>query len=234
MKHKISICPSVRHLAIVMDGNRRWAKNHGLPSSEGHQKGYQKFKEVCRWCRERNIPILTVYCFSTENWKRSPREVRYLMRLFEMAFVKELRTFHQHQIQVRVIGKKEGLPPSLLAKIQRVEKETSPYQQHRLNLALNYGGRMEIVEAVQKMLKHKLRPEEITPQLLEKYLYTYDLPDPDLIIRTSGEQRTSNFLIWQSAYSEWYFSEQLWPDFSEDELDKALLSMESRQRRYGH
>lgn len=226
-EHKVS------HLGIIMDGNRRWAKNQGLNTLEGHKRGYEKFQEVSQWCLDRDIKVLTVYAFSTENWNRAEQEVGYLMKLLEDALMRELDTFHEKQIKVNIIGRKNKLSKSILEKIDKVEEATKDYTKGVLNVALNYGGRAEMIHAIKGIVSEGHTPEEIDKDLIEKHLYTAGLPDPDLIIRTSGEQRTSNFLIWQAAYSEWYFTNVLWPDFSEKDLDEALDDYAARQRRYG-
>lgn len=223
----------VKHLGIIMDGNRRWAKKRLLPSLLGHKKGYETFKKVAGWCVDRGIGVLTVYCFSTENWNRSEEEVNYLMDLFEWAFVRELKTFKKRNIQVRVIGTREKLPWKVLDMLDLVQRETADHTGGVLNLALNYGGRQEIIEGIQEILKEGYRSEEVTEEVVTRHLYTSDLPSPDLIIRTSGERRTSNFLLWQAAYAEWCFLDTLWPDFSEKDLDRALQDFANRKRRYG-
>ena len=176
---------------------------------------------------------MTVYAFSTENWNRTEKEVGYLMKLLEDALVRELDTFHKNQIKVNVIGRKDRLSDNILKKIDEVEEATKDYKNGVMNLALNYGGRAEMIHAIKGIVAQGHTADEINKDLIEQHLYTPGIPDPDLIIRTSGEQRTSNFLIWQAAYSEWYFTDVLWPDFGEKDLDVALEDYAARQRRYG-
>ena len=221
------------HLAIIIDGNRRWAREKGLPIFEGHRQGLKKVKELGKWLKARGIKILTLYCFSTENWKRSPAEVNYLMKLLNSALTEDIKEFHKRGFKLRVIGQKERLPSYLQKAIKKAEELTKNNKEGILNLAISYGGRAEIVEAVRKIIKEKISPDRIDEKLIGNYLYTQDLPDPDLIIRTSGEQRLSNFLLWQSAYSELYFCPKYWPDFTEKDLDEALKEYTRRQRRFG-
>ena len=221
----------MEHLAIIIDGNRRWAKKKGLPSFVGHKKGLDKVNEIGEYCLEKNIKILTFYCFSTENWNRSKKEVAYLMKLLEITFSdKNIQKFNNRGVKVRVIGQKERLPQKLQKRIKIAEDSTKNNKKGILNLAISYGGRPEIVEAIKKLNKNKL---PITEKNINNNLWTKGLPDPDLIIRTSGEQRLSNFLTWQSAYSELYFLKKHWPDFTKKDLDKALEDYSSRHRRFG-
>ena len=221
----------MEHLAIIIDGNRRWAKKKGLPSFVGHKKGFDKVNEIGEYCLEKNIKILTFYCFSTENWNRSKKEVAYLMKLLEITFSdKNIEKFNNRGVKVRVIGQKERLPQKLQKRIKIAEDSTKNNKKGILNLAISYGGRPEIVEAIKKLNKNKL---PITEKNINNNLWTKGLPDPDLIIRTSGEQRLSNFLTWQSAYSELYFLKKHWPDFTKKDLDKALEDYSSRHRRFG-
>jgi undecaprenyl diphosphate synthase len=221
---------TLEHIGMIMDGNRRWAKERGLPSFEGHRAGYAKVREVLGWCSERGIKVLTLYAFSTENWKRSQDEVQYLMDLFQMLFSKDVRELHKNNIRVRIIGHKKGLSKKLQEAIEKAEKLTENNSGSILNLAINYGGRQELVDAFNKLKNEK---GDITPEMIGNNLYTYGLPDPDLIIRTSGEQRLSGFLLWQGAYSELLFIEKNWPDLSKDDFDNACREFGERQRRYG-
>lgn len=221
------------HLGIIMDGNRRWAKERGLLGFEGHREGAEKIREVAKWCKSQSVKILTLYAFSTENWNRSPEEVNFLMRLLGTFLEKEMREFQKRKVKLQVIGQRERLPASLLKKIEEAEDLTKNNDDLILILAISYGGRAEIVRAFKKMIQGKISPDEVTEEKVAEYLYTVGLPDPDLIIRTSGEQRISGFLLWQSAYSELYFTDKYWPDFSEEDLDKALSEYEKRQRRFG-
>lgn len=225
------------HLAIIIDGNRRWAQKRNLPISAGHQKGLENVKRVGKWCKKRGIKILTLYAFSTENWHRSKKEVNALMKLLGNALDPKksyLKRLHREGIRLRVIGQKERLQPKLQKLIQKAEKLTENNKEGILNLALSYGGRAEILEATKKIIKKKIPAEEVTEEIFEKHLWTGKLPPPDLIIRTSGEKRLSGFLLWQSAYSELYFTKVLWPDFQEKDLDKALRAFARRHRRFGH
>jgi len=219
------------HLGIIIDGNRRWAEEKGLPAFEGHKEGLETVKKTVTWCKERGIKILTLFVFSTENWKRSKKEVGYLMKLLKQAFSKEnVQQIYKKEIKVRVIGQREGLARLLQKSIKEVEKLTKNNQKMILNFALSYGGRAEIVQAFKNIIKKKLPLKEITEDVVSQNLWTSDL---DLIIRTGKEQRISNFLIWQGAYSELYFSKKYWPDFTEKDLDTILRGFARRQRRFG-
>jgi len=221
----------IKHLGIIMDGNRRWATTRRLPSFEGHRAGYKKTEDVLRWCRDAGIKILTLYAFSTENWQRSKKEVDFLMKLFYLALTKDIKKLHKNKVCVRVIGREEGLSKKLQQAIKKAEALTKNNTAAILNLAINYGGRLELVDAFNKILKNP--PKEITEDLISQNIYTADLPDPDLIIRTSGERRLSEFLTWQSAYSEFYFIKRHWPEFSKEDFDDALNDFANRQRRFG-
>ncbi len=219
------------HLGIIIDGNRRWAEEKGLPAFEGHKEGLETVKKTVTWCKERGIKILTLFVFSTENWKRSKKEVGYLMKLLKQAFSKEnVQQIYKEEIKVRVIGQREGLARPLQKSIKEVERLTKNNQKMILNFALSYGGRAEIVQAFKNIIKKKLPLKEITEDVVSQNLWTSDL---DLIIRTGKEQRISNFLIWQGAYSELYFSKKYWPDFTEKDLDMILRDFARRQRRFG-
>lgn len=223
------------HLAIIIDGNRRWAKKRGLSSLEGHRKGYDNVGKIGERCRKKGVKILTFYCFSTENWKRSKAEVSYLMKLLSQAFNKKnIKELQQKGIKLQVIGQKERLPKSLQKRIKEGEELTKNNKKGILNLAISYGGRAEIIEAIQKIVKKKIPADKINEEVIKKNLWTANLPEPDLIIRTGGEQRLSNFLTWQSIYSEFYFTKKHWPEFTEKDLDKALLDFSKRQRRFGN
>lgn len=223
----------VKHLAIIMDGNRRWAKAQGLPSFEGHRLGYERMKLVGDWCLARGLEMLTVFAFSTENWKRTQEEVAYLMDLLERALKDEAEYYIQRGIRIRVLGRREGLRPSILRAIDDIEARTAENQKMTLAICLNYGGRPEIVDAVKDIVREGIAPEAIDEGTIAKRLYWPDMPDPDLIIRTSGEQRLSGFLLWECAYSELYWCQNHWPAFSEADLDAALEEYAARQRRYG-
>jgi len=224
-----------KHLVLFPDGNRRWALKRGLPAIQGHLAGRQNFERFLFQAKKRGIKVLTVFGFSTENWKRSKEEVNFLMKLFEEGLSEKgaLGKLHKEGVRIKVIGQKEGLPKSLQKVIKGIENLTKNNKKLYLNLAVSYGGRWDILQAVQKIIKKKLPAKKITEKLIEKYLTTAGLPHPDLVIRAGGEKRFSNFLLWQSAYAELYFSDKLWPDFSEKDLDKALQDFSKRERRFG-
>jgi len=223
----------VRHLGIILDGNRRWARQRGLPTLEGHRRGYDNLKKIGLACLERGVEFLTAFVFSTENWGRAPEEVVYLMDLFHGALTRELDFFRRHGVRLKIIGGRDRLAARIIEAADAAEAATAGGAKGQLNLCLNYGGRSEIVEAAKRIMLSGLRPEELTEQVFGRNLWTAGLPDPDLIIRTSGEQRLSGFLTWSSAYSELLFVEKHWPDFDEADLDAALSEYEKRSRRYG-
>lgn len=218
------------HIAIIMDGNGRWAKNKNLPRTFGHIEGAKAFRKIVEYCAKIGVKFLTVYAFSTENWNRSDEEINALMELFLKYIKKEKKTLIKNQIRFFVSGRKNNVAKNLLDEIERLQEETKENYRMTLNIAFNYGGRAEIVDAVNKILKSEKK--EINEDEFSKYLYN-DFPDPDLLIRTSGEFRISNFLLWQIAYSEIYITNVLWPDFDEKEIDKAIESFNSRDRRFG-
>lgn len=222
-----------QHIGIIMDGNRRWAKEKGLPTFEGHRRGYNKIKEVGDWCLARGIKILTVYAFSTENWNRSKEEVNYLMGLLKNLAVREIYFFHKRGVKVKFIGRLSELAQDIGGAIEKIEEKTKNNTRAILNIALNYGGRAEIVDVIKGITKEKISPEEINEELIGKFLYTKDLPDPDFIIRTSGEKRLSGFLLWQGSYSELCFYPAYWPAFSEKDFDECLADFTKRKRRFG-
>ena len=222
------------HIGIIMDGNRRWARDKGLPTLEGHRRGYNKLKKVGKWCKERGVKIVTLWAFSTENWKRSEKEVDYLMNLFKFALSDgEVNELNKDGIRLQVIGQKERLSEKLQELIKKAEERTKDNKEGILNLAISYGGRVDVLEAVKKMIEKGIPPQEVSEEMIDQNLWTAGLPDPDLIIRTSGELRTSGFLIWQAAYAELYFCKNHWPDFSEKDLDEALADYARRQIRFG-
>lgn len=223
----------IKHLGIILDGNRRWAKENGLPSFEGHRKGYEKMKEVGVWCIDRGIDILTVYAFSTENWNRAEDEVGYLMDLLYKVVTIEIPEFTRRGIRLRIIGSRDRLSDKLKVAIDKAEEETRNNSKGTLNIALNYGGRLEIVEAVKKAMASGIDPKDINEKAISDNIWTAGQSDPDLIIRTSGEQRLSNFLTWQSVYSELLFVKCHWPAFSEKDLDEAIEEFSRRTRRFG-
>jgi len=225
------------HIAIIMDGNGRWAKKKLLNRISGHMKGVDAVREVVTTCRELGIKILTLYAFSIENWRRPKEEVKALMGLLNDYLLKERGEMIKNNIRLSAIGRLEDLPPAVQATLQETMKMTKHCDGMTLNLALSYGGRSEILHAVQGVLsdfqKKTIKPEEIDQERFSQYLWTWGLPDPDLLIRTSGEFRISNFLLWQIAYTELYVTETLWPDFNREELLKAIADYQSRERRFG-
>lgn len=221
------------HVAIIMDGNGRWATSRGLPRTEGHRQGTENLRRIIRASVEFGIPILTIYAFSTENWGRPRREVQLLMRILEMVIDRELAELNQEGVQIRHIGELEGIEPRLQRKVRQACETTKNNTRLILNVAFNYGGRDEIVHAIKEIIKAGVKPEDVTHKLVSSYLYTSDLPDPDLIIRTSGEMRVSNFLIWQGSYSEYYATETYWPDFGKEDYRAALFEYNRRRRRFG-
>lgn len=222
-----------QHIVLFPDGNRRWAKKNGLPSLEGHKKGYDKIVDFCEWCNKRGAKGLTAFGFSTENWNRTEEEVNYLMKLLENGIISWLGKRTDMKVKVRIIGQKERLPKSLQEVIERVEFETKDNTDLFLNLAISYGGRWDILNAVKNIINDKVPVDKIDEKLFDNYLSTAGLPAPDLVIRAGGEMRLSNFVLWQAAYAELYFSPKLWPDFSEEDLDKAFAEYDARHRRFG-
>ncbi|MBF8256254.1 MAG: Isoprenyl transferase [Anaerolineales bacterium] len=221
------------HVAIIMDGNGRWARARGLPRLAGHRAGVDNLRRVIEAATEFGIRYLTIYAFSTENWSRPPDEVRGLLNILEDVIDRELQTLNKNGVQLRHIGRLERLSPELQAKVHQAVEMTQHNERLVLNIAWNYGGRDEIVEAVRRMMENDVLPDDVDEDLISQYLYTAGIPDPDLIIRTSGELRASNFLIWQGAYSEWYVTPTYWPDFGRDELLEALWEYARRDRRFG-
>lgn len=218
------------HIAIIMDGNGRWAKNQNKPRVFGHKAGANTLRKIMEYCNKIGVTYLTVYAFSTENWKRSQEEVDALMFLFKSYMKSERENLLKNKIRFMVSGREEGVNPSLMEAIKELEEATSKDYEMTLNIAFNYGGRAEITDAVNKILKEG--KASITEEEFSKYLYN-DIPDPDFVIRTSGEFRISNFLLWQIAYSEIYITDKYWPDFDEVEMEKAILSYSKRERRFG-
>jgi undecaprenyl diphosphate synthase len=225
------------HVAVIMDGNGRWAKSRGLPRIMGHQRGVDTLKDLLRCCRDWGVPALTAYAFSTENWGRPLEEVEFLMTLFERVLRKELKEMMEENVRIRFVGNLESLPPSLKAEIDRSMEETKNNLGIQFTVATNYGGRQEIIEACRalatKVHQGLINPEEIDEALFERHLYTSGLPYPDLLIRTSGEMRISNFLLWQMAYAEIYVTQTLWPDFDRAQFHQALSAYQQRERRFG-
>ena len=222
------------HVGIIIDGNRRWARERNLPTFEGHRQGYEKVKQAPEWFFSRGVKILSFFVFSTENWNRAQDEVNYLMKLLEQAVESDLRELaKKNGYQILISGRLEELPGDLPAKCLAVIAETKSNHRGIINVCLNYGGRPEIVDAVRKLIKNKVELEQVHEGMLKKYLYQPDLPDPDMIVRTSGERRLSGFLIWQSVYSELFFLKKYWPDFEESDVEVILREYEERQRRFG-
>lgn len=235
---KFDVLP--QHIAFIMDGNGRWAKQRGLERSEGHKAGAKTFKRIGEYCADVGIKYLTFYAFSTENWNRPKKEVLALMNLFkEYLRDGESRTGEnkERQMRLRFIGEREGLPKDLLKLIEKSEKSTSGYEKVTVNIALNYGGRAEITHAVkdiaERVRKGELSVDDITEDTISNCIYTAGQPDPDIIVRPSGEYRLSNFLQWQSAYSEFWYSDILWPDFTEENVNQILADYQKRNRRFG-
>jgi undecaprenyl diphosphate synthase len=226
-----------RHVAVIMDGNGRWAKRRGLLRVQGHLKGVDSVRAVVRLARQLGIKYLTLYAFSDENWQRPATEIRALMNLLSRFIRKELAELQENQIALRAIGDLARLPANVQSELAQAEEATREGAQMTLSLALSYGGRNEILRATQALgediLAGRLRPEDITPESFAGRLYTAGMPDPDLLIRTSGEYRLSNFLLWQTAYAELYFTDTLWPDFREEEFIQALQEYQHRDRRFG-
>ena len=222
-----------QHIGIIMDGNGRWAKRKRLPRVAGHRAGVKAIRPVAEECGRQGVHILTLYAFSTENWNRPKTEVSALMRLFEETITGELGALHAEGIQVRMLGRREGLGPKLLSGIEKAEQLTKHNTSGILNVAFNYGGRTEIVDAVLDLAKGGTDLRTLDEAMLGRALYTSGLPDPDLIIRTAGEMRVSNFLLWQAAYAELYVTETLWPDFGTAELETAIADFAARERRFG-
>lgn len=222
-----------QHVAIIMDGNGRWAKGRNLPRLAGHRAGTENLREILRACVEFGIKILTIYAFSTENWGRPEEEVRGLMGILEDVLERELMELHKEGVQLRHIGDLSRISERLQKMVLNAIDITQNNDKLILNVAFNYGGRAEIVHAIQKIVAEGYKPEDITDELVSRYMYTGEQPDPDLIIRTSGELRISNFLIWQGAYAEYYFAPVYWPDFNKEQLRKALFHFNERDRRYG-
>lgn len=225
--------PYPRHIAIILDGNGRYAKKHGLLRQQGHKAGADNVEAVGDLFIEKGIPYMTVYAFSTENWKRSEDEVSYLMALMKRYLTKNKVDALRKGIRIRVIGDRSRLSRDLQELIVSMEEDTKDMKNLNLTFAINYGGRDEIRRAVSKMISDGVKADQVDEALISSYLDTSDLPDPDLLIRTSGEERISNFLLWQIAYAEMYFTDKLWPEFDEAELDQALASFQKRDRRFG-
>lgn len=221
------------HVAIIMDGNGRWARKRKLPRQAGHRAGAENLRRIIRAAVEFGIEILTIYAFSTENWQRPKTEVQGLMKIFARVLDQEIYELHAQGVCLHHLGDLSGVEPKLQEKVRRALELTKHNKRLILNVAFNYGGRAEILHAVRQMLADQIKPEELTEELFSSYLFTSGLPDPDLVIRTSGELRTSNFLIWQAAYAEYYPTPAFWPDFGPEELYEAIVAYNQRERRFG-
>jgi undecaprenyl diphosphate synthase len=233
---KVELLP--KHVAVIMDGNGRWAKHRGLPRIMGHKRGVDALKDLLRCCKDWGIQALTAYAFSTENWKRPQEEVDFLMTLFQVVLRQELREMVQENVQIQFVGNLQVLPKSLQAEIAHAMAATAHNTGIRFSVATNYGGRQEILQAcqaiAQKVQQGLLQPDEITEDVFSSHLYTAGIADPDLLIRTSGEMRLSNFLLWQMAYGEMYITDTFWPDFDRAEFHRALCAYQQRERRFGN
>ena len=221
------------HVAVIMDGNGRWAQERGLSRSEGHAAGTENIRRVIEHCGQRGIGTLTLFAFSTENWKRPRLEVRGLMHLLSRTIEREIRPLHEAGVRLRYVGRLDVLEPPVRRQVQRAVDLTAENDKMTVCVAFNYGGRADIVDAVRELVAQNIAAEDVTEDRIAEHLCTTDLPDPDLIIRTGGEQRLSNFLIWQAAYSEYHFTDTYWPDFGERDVDLALAAYAARDRRYG-
>ena len=228
---------SLQHIAIIMDGNGRWAKKKGLPRSVGHKKGAETVKEIARAAGEMGIKYLTLYAFSTENWQRPPEEVETLMGLLREYLKSDLKELQDNDIRIVFIGERSMLPADITEAMRKLENETADNKKMTLCIALSYGSRQEIVHAARRLAvlakRGDIAPDDIDAKMFAGLLYTKDIPDPDLVIRTSGEQRVSNYLLWQIAYAEFYFSDVLWPDFDRKCLEEIIKNFNARERRYG-
>lgn len=232
-----AMLPPPTHIGIIMDGNGRWAKKRGLPRTAGHAAGAEAFRRVANYCREIGVRYLTVYAFSTENWKRSAEEIQGIMTLLRKYLTEALRDMEKNKVHFVFFGDLSALSPELQQLCRDAQERSRDYHEVQVNFCLNYGGRGEIVRAARdfaaQVARGERKPEELTEELFSGYLYSAGVPDPELIIRPSGEQRTSNFLLWQSAYSEYVFLDVLWPDFGPKQLDEAIAAYHRRNRRFG-
>lgn len=224
-----------KSIGVILDGNRRWAKAHGLPTMKGHEMGYKKVKELMRWARDFNISTVYLYAFSTENWNRQKEEVDYLMAIFSKAFGEDSKSLIKERLRVKFAGQLERFSPTIRFSMKSLEKITKKFSGPNLVFCLSYGGRAEILSAVKKIAKEKTAAEieEFSEADFSQFLWTGVLPDPELVIRTSGERRTSNFLPWQTVYSEWFFTKTCWPAFTKNEFEKILKDFAKRERRRG-
>ena len=221
------------HVAIIMDGNGRWAERRGLERQAGHREGARRVRDIAAACIDYGVRVLTIYAFSTENWDRPADEVSFLMDLIPERLEAERSMIFEQQVRIRVLGEVETLPLLDRVAVQDIVRQTARHDALDLNIAFNYGGRAEIVRALRNLIREGVRPEDVTEDLVSRAMYTAGQPDPDLLIRTGGDQRSSNFLVWQSTYTEFYFSSILWPDFTREAFEEALADFGSRQRRFG-
>lgn len=222
-----------KHIGLILDGNRRWARERSLPTMEGHRKGYEILKTISKAATGRGIKYMSAYVFSTENWKRSREEVDYLMSLLLWVAKNEVNELNKEDIRVRFLGSRERLGGKVVEAIDRAEEKTRGNTKGTLSLCLNYGGHQEIADAVRGIVASGIPTEDITPEVVAQHIYAPDIPPVDFVIRTSGEQRLSNFMLWRAAYSELYFADKHWPDFTEQDLDEALAEFARRKRRFG-
>ncbi len=232
-KRAASSRPVPRHVALIMDGNGRWAKQRGLSRQAGHRAGTENIRRIIQAFGERGVEVLTLYAFSTENWTRPRREVSALMRLIPRVISREIKELHKNGVRLVHIGRLDPLEPKIREKVEQAIELTKDNDRMTVALAFNYGGRDEILDATRRMLADRVKPDRVDEALFASYLYTSEIGDPDIIIRTAGEMRLSNFLLWQSAYAEFYATPTLWPDFDEAEIDRALDAYASRERRFG-
>ena len=230
---RLDLAKMPRHVSIIMDGNGRWAKERGASRQAGHRAGTENIRRVIKVFAEYEVPILTLFAFSTENWTRPKREVNALIRLIGHFIDRELRELHENGVRLCHMGRLDPLSRDLRRRVEEAEELTKDNERITVNIAFNYGGRQEILHAVQRIIEDDVPADRIDEALFSSYLYTADLPDPDLTIRTAGEMRLSNFLLWQSAYAEYYATPVYWPDFDKEEIDRALLEYSQRQRRFG-
>lgn len=224
---------NLQHIGFILDGNRRWAKQNGKTAFEGHMAGYKNLKSIAQACFDRNIPYFSCYLFSTENWQRSSDEVSYLMQLTLKVVIKDAKELNKKNVCLRIIGSRDKLDPKVAKAIEKAEALTANNTAGTFVACFNYGGQEELTAAVRKIVAEQTATKDITPQLIKQHLYTADIPAPDLIVRTSGEQRLSNFLLWDSAYAELKFIDKYWPDFGEQDLDEIIDEYNNRTRRYG-
>lgn len=224
---------SVQHLGIVMDGNRRWAKEHNLPAFAGHKRGVDTLENVGDWCLEHGIKYLTVWAFSTENWDRPKDEVSFLMKLLKEVAVSKVKVFMKKGVRLQVLGRIRELPKETREAIEKAIETTKQNSKVIMNIAINYGGRAEIIDAIKKIVSSGIKSEEITEEKISDFMYNPNLPEPELVIRTGGAERSSGFLLWETPYSEWYYSQKKWPEFDKKEFENALDDFKGRKRNFG-